>query len=214
MRIPWLGAVLIGLTSAVLTLAQLPTASNWIAVGSSGVLPQQMEFATPTGRIGVLFADGPVEMKGHPFFTALGSNGRACVTCHQPAFGMSFSAEGARELWRQTSGKDPLFAAVDGSNCPDLPQDQEKSHSLLLKRGLIRVFLPVPKNAEFTIEVVSDPTGCESPAVRYQAFRRLTNGSARSRTSASKSSIAGATSTAAPRIDHWPGRTSPPILRR
>jgi hypothetical protein len=162
MRIPWLGAVLIGLTSAVLTLAQLPTASNWIAVGSSGVLPQQMEFATPTGRIGVLFADGPVEMKGHPFFTALGSNGRACVTCHQPAFGMSFSAEGARELWRQTSGKDPLFAAVDGSNCPDLPQDQEKSHSLLLKRGLIRVFLPVPKNAEFTIEVVSDPTGCNT----------------------------------------------------
>ena len=73
-----------------------------------------------------------------------------------------FFRRGGSRLWRRTSGKDPLFAAVDGSNCPDLPQDQEKSHSLLLNRGLIRVFLPVPKNAEFTIEVVSDPTGCNT----------------------------------------------------
>jgi hypothetical protein len=74
---------------------------------------------------------------------------------------MSFSAEAARDLWKRTAGKDPLFAAVDGSNCPNLPQEQEKSHSLLLQRGLIRVFLPVPKNAEFTINVVSDPTGMQ-----------------------------------------------------
>ena len=78
---------------------------------------------------------------------------------------MSFSAEAARELWRRTNGRDPLFAAIDGSNCPDQPQELEKSHSLLLNRGLIRIFLPVPKNAEFSIEVVSDPPGCNtSPA--------------------------------------------------
>jgi hypothetical protein len=101
-------------------------------------------------------------MKDHPFFMPLGENGRACVTCHQPAYGMSFSADSARELWRRTNGKDPLFAAIDGSNCPDQPQELEKSHSLLLNRGLIRVFLPVPKNAEFDIEIVSDPAGCNT----------------------------------------------------
>jgi hypothetical protein len=130
--------------------------------------------------VGVIFSEGPVEMKGHPFFAPLGKNGRACVTCHQPAYGMSFSAEAARDLWKRTGGKDPLFAAIDGSNCPNLPQEQEKSHSLLLERGLIRVFLPVPKNAEFTINVVSDPTGCNtssiyglnSPTPTVSIFRR------------------------------------------
>ena len=50
-----------------------------------------------------------------------------------------------------------------------------KSHSLLLERGLFRVFLPWPPKAadgtpidpEFTIEVVRDPTGCNTqPAIR------------------------------------------------
>jgi len=128
----------------------------------SETLPAQMEFTTPTGKVGVLLASGPVEMQAHPFFTPLGTNGRACVTCHQPAYGMSFSADAARALWRSTNGKDPLFAALDGSNCPDQPQDLEKSHSLLLNRGLIRIALPVPKDAEFSIEVVSDPPGCNT----------------------------------------------------
>jgi len=83
---------------------------------------------------------------------------------------MSVSTTGLVERWRTTDGKDPVFAAFDGSNCPGLPQDQEKSHSLLLKRGLFRIPLPwPPKNAdgstkpvEFTIEVVRDPTGCNS----------------------------------------------------
>lgn len=69
-----------------------------------------------------------------------------------------------------TRGKDPVFAAFDGSNCPALPQDLESSHSLLIKRGLFRI--PIswpPKNAdgsakpvEFTIEVVRDPTSCNT----------------------------------------------------
>jgi hypothetical protein len=60
-----------------------------------------------------------------------------------------------------------LFAAVDGSNCPDLPQEKESSHSLLLNRGLIRLAIPWPPEKgkpEFSIEVVSDPTGCNASA--------------------------------------------------
>jgi len=157
----WICASIVGVSATALTWAQQPSA-NWITAGSSGMLPAQMEFATPTGKVGVLLTGGPVEMKDHPFFTPLGSNRRACVTCHQPAYGMSFSAEAARELWRRTNGKDPLFAAIDGSNCPDQPQELESSHSLLLNRGLIRVYLPIPKNAEFSIEVVSDPPACNT----------------------------------------------------
>jgi hypothetical protein len=165
MRIPGISVAFIVAASAALALAQQYPEHNWISAGSAGVLPQQMEYATPTGKLGVMLSSGPVDMKGHPFFTPLGTNGRACVTCHQPAYAMSFSADAARELWRRTNGKDPLFAAVDGSNCPSLPQDQEKSHSLLLNRGLIRVPLPLPKDAEFTIDVVSDPAGCNTSPV-------------------------------------------------
>ncbi len=127
------------------------------------LLPREATFENPSGRLTVLNADGPVATKGHPFFEPVGTNGRACVTCHQPANAMSVSGDAIRERWRASGGKDPIFAAIDGSNNPSLPQDQEASHSLLLKRGLFRIALqwPPARNAEpeFTIEVVSDPTG-------------------------------------------------------
>ena len=132
------------------------TSFRWIDAGSSLVLPRQLSFENASGQLGVLNGDGPVATKGHPFFESLGSNGRACVTCHQPAGGMSLSVDLIQERWRATKGTDALFAAIDGSDNPSAPQDRESSHSLLLKRGLFRVGLPWPpaKNAtpEFTIE--------------------------------------------------------------
>src|SRR5215831_6696570 len=40
------------------------------------------DYDDPSGQLRLLNKSGEVETKGHPFFTALGSNGRACVTCH------------------------------------------------------------------------------------------------------------------------------------
>ena len=141
---------------------------TWIEPGGKDTLPAFDQFDNFLGKLGVIQASGPVDTSGHPFFTPLGTNGRACVNCHQPTYGMSVSALGLQERWRTTNGKDPVFAAFDGSNCPNLPQDQEKSHSLLLNRGLFRIPLPWPprnadgsaKPVEFSIEVVRDPTGC------------------------------------------------------
>ena len=98
----------------------------------------------------------------------MGSNGRACVTCHQPANAMSLSARMAQQRWQETGGRDPLFSAIDGSNCPSLPQDRRESHSLLLEKGLFRIPMPWPPRAadgskiapEFTLEVVKDPSTC------------------------------------------------------
>ena len=39
---------------------------------------------------------------------------------------LSLAAANVRYRWQVTKGQDPLFAAVDGSNCPTLPQTQEK----------------------------------------------------------------------------------------
>src|SRR5215468_4021269 len=104
-------------------------------------MPAYAVYPNSWGEVGILNTSGAVDTKGHPFFEPIGSNGRACVTCHQPANGMSVSVAAIRERWQLTKGKDPIFAPVDGMNCPDLPPDDPKSHSLLLERGLIRVFL-------------------------------------------------------------------------
>ena len=144
--------------------------AQWWPPGDGRVFPAFIEYGNEQGRIGVANREGAVETKGHPFFEALGTNGRACVTCHQPADGMSLSLASIQERWETTGGRDPLFAAIDGSNCPNLEQGVEESHSLLLERGLIRIFLPWPPvdakgaaiDPQFDLEVVRDPTGCNT----------------------------------------------------
>ncbi len=141
---------------------------RWWRPGEGRAFPATLDYADPGGTLRVLLTGGPMPTKGHPFFTALGPNGRACVSCHQPADAMSLSAASARSRWEATGGKDPLFAAFDGSNCPDLPQGDRAAHSLLLDHGLFRIARPWPPRdlagkpitPDFDIEVVRDPTGC------------------------------------------------------
>ena len=164
-----IAALLLG-GAAVTALAAGPARDSWWSPGQGDALPEFARYANGAGELGILNTGGRVETRGHPFFEPIGTNGRACITCHQPADGMSISVRTIRERWEKTGGKDPLFAAIDGQNCPNLPQADPKSHSLLLERGLFRVGLPwPPKRAdgstidpEFTIEVVRDPGGCNT----------------------------------------------------
>jgi len=112
-----------------------PTRTWWNA-GTDDMLPWSEEYDDADGQIQVANQKRVRSNQGSSFFEALGSNGRACVTCHQPSNAMSVSAASIRERWDATEGKDPIFAAVDGSNCPDLDQTAKSSHSLLLDRGL------------------------------------------------------------------------------
>ena len=148
----------------------VPSSTSWWLSGSGKLLGELTPYRNAHGSVGVLNASGPFPTAGHPFFEPIGRNGRACVTCHQPANAMSLSVEMIRQRWEETEGKDPLFAPVDGMNCPHLPPADPRSHSLLLERGLFRIFLPWPPKAadgsnidpEFTLEVVRDPTGCNT----------------------------------------------------
>ena len=163
-------------------------AVRWWSPGEGTRLPAYVTYPNAWGELGILNTGGPVETKGHPFFEPIGQNGRACVSCHQPANGMSISLAAIQERWTVTKGKDPIFAAIDGMNCPDLPADDPRSHSLLLERGLFRVFMPWPPvrddgtkvEPEFSIEVIRDPSGCNlspryglgSPTPTVSVYRR------------------------------------------
>jgi cytochrome c peroxidase len=115
--------------------------------------------ADPSGVLGIVNLNGRTRTDG-PCFQSLGTNGRSCSTCHVADQAMSFSAAGARERFEQTQGRDPLFATVDGANCPTAQRSNPAAHSLLLQSGLIRVALKLPANAQYTLSVVHDPYGC------------------------------------------------------
>lgn len=141
---------------------------DWWEAGDGHMLGASIEYPNEHGTLRILNTGEPAAGKTHPFFTPLGSNGRACVTCHQPADGMSISVQSIQRRWELTKGKDPLFDAYDGRNCPSLPAGDAQAHSLILKRGLFRIGMPWPPRdfngkkvtPEFSIEVVQDPTGC------------------------------------------------------
>jgi hypothetical protein len=165
------GASLLMATATPSFAQRLP--ADWWAPGDGRRMPAALEYRDDYGRLGIVNTSGPIATDGHPFFEPSESNGRACITCHQPADGMSVSVATIDAVWDATGGTDPLFAAFDGMNCPNLPPADPESHSLLLKRGLFRIPLPWPPvdasgepiEPEFTIEVVRDPTGCNTDPV-------------------------------------------------
>ena len=111
-----------------------------------------------------------------PFFQSLGTNGRSCGSCHRPAEGWSVSADEIQLRFLLTQGLDPIFRTNDGSNCDhgidtSTVEGRRAAYSLLLNRGLIRIFLPVPANAEFTVVSVHNPYGCNDTAT-LSMYRR------------------------------------------
>lgn len=124
------------------------------------VIENLQPYLDGSGFIATYNTKGDIDTRG-AFFQSLGTNGRTCATCHVASQAFSFSAKEAQELFLQSKGKDPLFAAVDGANCPSAKPGNAASRSLILSHGVIRIFLPQPtSSAEFTVDAAHDPYGC------------------------------------------------------
>jgi cytochrome c peroxidase len=112
---------------------------------------------------------GPTLTSSNAFFANLGTNNRTCFSCHQPQDGWSVSASGVRGRFYSSYGSDPIFRLVDGATCPNADVSsldaKRKAYGLLLRKGLIRVGLPVPAGAEYQIVSVVDPYGCNTNPV-------------------------------------------------
>jgi cytochrome c peroxidase len=148
-------------------MGQYGGAPAWWEAGSNERMPFSSVFQNKTGDLLVYNAAGETTAGTHPFFTPMGANGRGCITCHQLSNAMSVSPDRLQDRWVATTGRDAVFEAIDGSNCPDLPQHDRASHSLLLHRGVFRIYQQWPAagvKPEFTVEVVRDPTGCNTSA--------------------------------------------------
>lgn len=111
----------------------------------------------------------------NPFFQPLGANGRSCVTCHQPQEGWTVTPKGIRDRFEATQGNDPIFRLVDGADSPradvSTRHAREKAYGMLLTKGLVRVGIGIPADAQFELVKVDDPYGFAS-AAELSLFRR------------------------------------------
>ncbi len=136
------------------------TGSAWGLWGLAAVLS-----LAGLAAVGADQLPAPVDAS-HPFFASLGSNGRACASCHHPDDSWTITPPRLRARFDATQGLDPIFRPFDGANCA--PADvstveaRRRAYSLLLERGLVRVTRPVPANAEFEVMAVDNPYGCSS----------------------------------------------------
>jgi len=146
--------------TSVLGLLAALAVTGVMAAGADEPAGISVQFAEdPSGVLGIVNLNGRTR-SNNPFFQSLGTNGRSCSTCHLAEHAFSFSAGNARERFERSAGRDPLFAAVDGANCPSAQPGDRAGRSLLLQSGLIRVAQKLPAGAQFTISVVHDPYGC------------------------------------------------------
>ena len=114
--------------------------------------------ADPSGTVATYSTMGSID-RSNPFFQSLGTNGRSCATCHLVENGLGLAAASAQARFATNGSADPLFASVDGANCPDAaPGSGAAAHSMLINNGLIRVALQVP--AGLQLAVVHDPYHC------------------------------------------------------
>src|SRR3954468_8249682 len=160
-----------GVTAAAAVTTVIATASG------SSIPPRRTGELTFPNSSGAAATVGLDELSSaNPFFQALGTNGRSCVTCHQPAQAWSITPSELRERSDRTEWRDPIFRTNDGSNCQaaDVATvgQRRRAFSLLLQKGLIRVPLDVPARAEFEILAVDDPYHCAAPLTAASMYRR------------------------------------------
>ena len=123
----------------------------------------------PSGAVGTFQPNGATFTANNAFFQNLGTNGRTCFSCHQPQNGWTVSAADVATRFAVSRGTDPIFRLVDGATCPSDDVStfaaKQRAYKLLIDRGLIRIGLPIPANAQFAVTAVDDPYNCNTNPV-------------------------------------------------
>jgi cytochrome c peroxidase len=153
-------------------LGMLLTSPQVVSAGQH--ISDMKEFPNPSGTSQSFSANGALDTR-NPFFQKLGSNGRACSTCHQPDQDWSVSPINIQQRFDASGGLDPIFRPNDGSVSPfadvSTINARRQAYNLLLTKGLIRVGIGIPANAEFELAGVDDPYGYASSS-ELSLFRR------------------------------------------
>ncbi len=152
------------LWAGVATFAVASVHADERSSSAASFIPNFVRFTDEHGEFASFSLQGGIDT-GNPFFQDLGSNGRRCVTCHQPDDGWTVTPDKLRLRFLATRGNDPIFRPVDGAGCPtanvSTVASRLRAYRLLLDKGLIRVGVSPPADSEFTVLNVDNPYGCE-----------------------------------------------------
>jgi cytochrome c peroxidase len=142
--------------------------------GSAIANPDPMTTRNASGWLRTSTRSGSID-QDNTFFQPIGTNGRSCASCHLQSAAWSMTPNEIRTRFASTGGTDPLFRTNDGSNAPNLNVStvaaRRIAYSMLLNRGVIRVGIGIPADAEFTLADVDDPYHYAS-AAELSLFRR------------------------------------------
>jgi cytochrome c peroxidase len=163
----------IGLTRFACALVALSVSLAPLVARGLDNLPAAT-FPDPTGTVQSVSTADSMD-GGKLFIQALGTNGRACATCHVPSDGWGLTPATVNALFDSTGGLHPLFRPDDAAVSPladvSTTEARAAAYALLRSRGLIRVGMAPPAGAEFVVEAVDDPYGFANPS-RLSLFRR------------------------------------------
>ena len=100
------------------------------------------------GMVRMFSASGPID-RNNPFFQSLGTNGRACVTCHQPADGWTITPAHVQARFdatrrHSTRSSAPTTAPTRRAPTSRRSTARRAAYSMLLAKGLIRVGIGIP----------------------------------------------------------------------
>jgi cytochrome c peroxidase len=145
-------------------------------LAASSNLPNLLAFTDDTGVLRTFSTAGGID-QSNPFFQSLGSNGRSCVSCHQPSDAWTVTPAHIQARFVASQGLDPIFRTNDGSNCPSADVStmaaRQQAYSMLLNKGLIRVSIGVPAGAKFSVVAIDDAFNCpENTPAGLALFRR------------------------------------------
>jgi hypothetical protein len=155
---------------------------DFLLSGNNGFIPNGVMAPNPHGHATTVSTAGSIDLTNE-FFQDLGTNGRRCVSCHLPSAGWTVTPSQLQKVFDHSDGGvidddfglAAAFRLVDGANRPDADvstlEARRAAYSMLLTKGLIRVGIGVPANAEFRLTAVDDPYGYAS-ARELSLFRR------------------------------------------
>jgi hypothetical protein len=146
-----------------------------VQIASAGShIADMKDYPNETGVARSFSPNGALDTR-NPFFQNLGANGRACITCHRPDSGWTITPSEVQRRFDATAGLDPIFRPNDGSVSPhaDLStvDTRRQAFGMLLSKGLIRVGIGIPTNAEFELVDCDDPYHWASSS-ELSLFRR------------------------------------------
>src|SRR5437667_3035376 len=147
-----------------------------ISLFGGKLFPNPLNTSDPSGVLSTYSTAGGIDIN-NPFFQSFGTNGRTCNTCHISSSAWTVTPADVQAKFKATQGTDPIFRTNDGSNCPSADVStvsaSRQAYSQLLSKGLIRVSMAVPANAEFQIINIQDPYNCaETTAATPALYRR------------------------------------------